>query len=467
MKKTQKTPTKYDVARLVPSIFATIVRPKFEIVKHLTIIDDKLAQTVYGDIQRLIITMPRRHGKTFLTSETFPLWFIAVNELRGRPVEVAVVSYNQSKACDISRSIRDLFNHPDFNKVFPNTKLKDGNESVEQWSTELGSKFYATGVGGSLTGRGCHLLILDDCFKNAEEALSANRREHIKEWYRTAAFNSVYEDGVIVHIGTRWHSDDLIGHVLANDEKVQPEYRENWTVIHQQAIIDEGTDNERPLWPRNEKTKTGFTLQYLKRIRETQGHRWWSTQYRGIPIDTSEGTLGHPRRGTPTPDKMPTKLFGYIDTAFDGMDSTAFVIGGVIPGTDEVYIAYADVKRKNSVEWSPQIATIMKQYDVRSCLVEKNADKGWTGKEIMNNGVHVIHRTTTKNKVGRIQSWVGNKYKNLLFDERCTPEFIALLSSWSELSAHDDCADAVAGLVEFLLDKARGVQPLSPDFFRG
>lgn len=467
MKTKSALPTNLELARYLPTAFAKMMRAKFVSAPHLKPIDTALTQVVYGDLKRLIITMPRRHGKTFLTSETFPLWFIAVNEMRGRTVEVALVSYNQTKATDISRSLRDLFNHPDFNKIFPGTRLKDGNESVEQWSTEAGSKVYAVGVGGSLTGRGANLIVVDDSYKNAEEALSAGHRKKVNDWYETAAFTSLYEDGVVIHIGTRWHSEDLIGTVLKKDTEAAPEYKENWHVIHQQAIIDEGTDDERPLWPRDARHRVGFTMEFLKRMRQNQGYRWWSTQYRGIPIDEAEGVLGFPKRGTPS--IYPKNLFCFVDTAFDGQDLTAFVIGGIIPGTEpkQVWVAYADARRANSVALAPVIAGKCKEYGVRSCIIEKNADKGWTADAVRSHGIHTISKNQNKNKVGRIQTWVGNIYSRILVSEHCTPEFVAALSGWSELSTHDDCPDALAGLTEHLLGSNQGATVLPPNFFRG
>ena len=84
------------------------------------------------------------------------------------------------------------------------------------------------GVGGALTGKGSNLLIIDDAFKNAEESNSELIREKKWEWFRTAAYTRLEPEGVIIMVATRWHEEDLTGHVLTEME----EGGEQWTLLH-------------------------------------------------------------------------------------------------------------------------------------------------------------------------------------------------------------------------------------------
>ncbi len=114
--------------------------------------------------------------------------------------------------------------------------MKDDAAAVKHWETNEGGGVWAAGVGGSITGKGFHLGIIDDPIKNAEEAASEIIREKHKEWYSSTFYTRQEPDAAIVIIQTRWHEDDLTGWLLA--QEIEGEEPENWHVVCLPAIAE-------------------------------------------------------------------------------------------------------------------------------------------------------------------------------------------------------------------------------------
>lgn len=160
-----------------------------------------------GEVKRLIIECPPRHGKSQLSTINFPAWYIGKHPDR----EIITASYNADLAQDFGAKTRDLVNQEEFKAIFPSISLKEDTQSKAKWATNMKGSYTSVGVGGSLTGRGADLLIIDDPIKNREEADSEVIREKIWDWYTSTARTRLEKDAAIVIIMTRWHLDDLVG----------------------------------------------------------------------------------------------------------------------------------------------------------------------------------------------------------------------------------------------------------------
>jgi hypothetical protein len=429
------------LARSIPGVFAKLIQPSFKFYDHLEPVESILCKTVEKGMVRAIIAQPRRHGKTFFTAEIGAAWYLGNMERLGYSVEIVIATYGQDKSNDTVRSIIQNIKTHAYKKIFPNTVLK--SDSIEGPITKLGSKIHSVGVDGPLTGKGADLIIFDDTIKDAMEAQSVTTLKRLRDWYQTVAYTSLYQNGSVIVIGTRWCKDDLQG-IIETDSP------EEWTVINMPAIIDEGLETERALCPER------FTLDRLKIIRSTLSHRWWMTQYQGVPIDAGDDQMGTPKRA----NYQPKDIFCFIDPAFDGNDKTAFVFGG-IDNEKHISILRAESIRKNAIELVPLIAEIGLKLGCRTYIVEKNADKGYTANELRKFNLHVVDHTATKNKVGRILAYVKGNWPNIYCSDRCSSDFIKDVAQWSELSKHDDAIDALAGLIEYLLDGSK--KPIAYD----
>lgn len=156
---------------------------------------------------RLMLLMPPRHGKSEIASKTFPAWHLG----RYPDHEIIACSYNVGLAMGFSRKVQALFDDPAFQTVFE-ARLNPNHRAAEEWGVHgrLGG-YVAAGVGGGITGKGAHVLIIDDPIKNAEEADSADIREKLWDWYGSTAYTRLAPGAGVLVIQTWWHDDDLAG----------------------------------------------------------------------------------------------------------------------------------------------------------------------------------------------------------------------------------------------------------------
>jgi predicted phage terminase large subunit-like protein len=156
--------------------------------------------------------------------------------------------------------------------VFPSVELAPDSHAANRMNTNHGGAYVAAGVGTAVTGRGAHIALIDDPFKDREEADSERRRDVVWDWYRSTLFTRLMPGGSIVLIQTRWHEDDLAGRLLAAED--------DWEVLELPAIDVDG----KALWP------SWYDEAALARIKATVGPREWSALYQQRP-QPDEGTF--------------------------------------------------------------------------------------------------------------------------------------------------------------------------------
>jgi len=249
--------------------FVGLTMASYQAAAHHAAIAAALEAVEAGTVKRLVITMPPRHGKSELASIRFPAWYLGRNPDK----RIILASYADSLALTFGRQIRNLVRGEEFRAVFPDVALARDSTSADHWNI-AGRRggLIAAGVGSGITGHGADLLIIDDPVKDASEADSPTVRENKWEWYTRTAYTRLQPGGSAVLIGTRWHVDDLIGRVLAQDT-------ENWQVLHLPAIDAEG----RALWPER------YPIEELRKIKDTIGLRAWESLYQGRPVLESGG----------------------------------------------------------------------------------------------------------------------------------------------------------------------------------
>lgn len=186
---------------------------------------------------RLILTVPPRHGKSTLVSDMFPSWVLGKHP----EWELIASSYSLALPLKFSRDIRNRLRDPSYQAIFPGTTLRDDAQAAEEWRLTSGGGYRAAGVGGGITGMGAHILLVDDPVKDAAEANSETIRGNTKSWFNTAAYSRLAPGGGVLLVMTRWHDDDLVGHVLAQmKEQIEagtPEEEiDMWELINYPAI---------------------------------------------------------------------------------------------------------------------------------------------------------------------------------------------------------------------------------------
>lgn len=145
---------------------------------------------------RLLLMMPPRSGKSELGSRHFPPWVLGQHP----DWEIIAASHTSSLTLSFSRYIRDLTRDPSFQALFPDMRLDPTSQSVENWNTLSGGGYMAAGVGTGITGRGAHILLLDDLVKDIEAADSPTIRENTWEWYGSTAYTRLAPGGGVLGI---------------------------------------------------------------------------------------------------------------------------------------------------------------------------------------------------------------------------------------------------------------------------
>lgn len=255
--------------------------PGYKAANHHRLIADALQRVVSGECKRLMINMPPRHGKSMEASEYFPAYYLGHHPTH----QVMHASYSQELVDGFGRKVRNQLKDELYQLIFPGTQLSDDSAAANKFNTVQGGAYFAVGVGGSATGRGAHLLLIDDPVKDREEADSDRMRQNLKDWYTSVAYTRLMPGGAIVVIQTRWHEDDLSGWLLKDHA------HENWEVLNLPAWDCDDNPTEA-LWPE------AYPIDRLRQIKATLPPRDWQALYMqrpraGTGADFKRGWLNH------------------------------------------------------------------------------------------------------------------------------------------------------------------------------
>ena len=240
-------------------------RPDYKVSELHRKIAAALERVEAGLCKRLMIFVPPRHGKSMLTSEHFPAWFLGRNPHKS----IVCATYAQDLADDFGRKVRNQVIDGLFREIFPGCQISEDSASASRINTVQHGAYYAVGVGGALTGRGAHVLLIDDPHKDRADAESLTMRKRVKEWYQSTAYTRLMDGGAVIVMMTRWHEDDLAGWLLKEHAD------EGWEVVKIPA--------EPAPWPER------YPDEELRRIRRMIGPREWSALYMQEPIPGGGG----------------------------------------------------------------------------------------------------------------------------------------------------------------------------------
>ena len=193
-----KRPVEVLKARAVLELaaFATKLWGGYKPARHHHKIAEALERVARGELKRLMIFMPPRHGKSMLASEFFPAWYLGRNPTH----QVIAATYAQGLADDFGRKVRNIMQDPGFAEVFPGTLLADDSQAANRFHLSQRGAYFAVGAGGPITGRGADLLLIDDPIKGREDAESETMRQRLKDWYTSVARTRLMPGGAIVVI---------------------------------------------------------------------------------------------------------------------------------------------------------------------------------------------------------------------------------------------------------------------------
>lgn len=227
-------------------------RSKYKDAKHHRAVARTLEAIIKEEVKYtfIVLTMPPRHGKSEQVSRKLPAWVMGkFPEWNG-----VVATYNDDFAADFGKNVRDIVKTTQFRQVFPKVSLKRGGAASDRLETTAGGQWSFVGRGGSLTGRGAHVLICDDLIKDDKEAQSQAIRDQAWNWFTKVAMSRRMGRKIVILTFTRWHSDDPIGRLT---DPENPYYNEKLAekikIINIPAIAEDddplGRKPGEPLWP--------------------------------------------------------------------------------------------------------------------------------------------------------------------------------------------------------------------------
>ena len=234
-----------------------------------------LLMDVEDDLKdRIAVSMAPRMGKSQMISIYYPAWYLG----RHPDHKVIVASHTADLAVVMARKVRNLIASPEYARIFPNTRIAPDAKAAAQWNTTQGGEYFAIGVGGALAGRGAHLIIADDPLSEQDiKAGNTSSLDSTYEWFSAGLRTRLMPGGKICVLHTRWHQRDLIGRLLK--DSATNEGGDKYEAFEFPAILYEGTENEKSIWPEQ------WSLEALQTTRASMHHiMWqWYAQYQQNP----------------------------------------------------------------------------------------------------------------------------------------------------------------------------------------
>ena len=385
--------------------FASFVKemwPGFIDGRHHKVMGKKFQEIADGKLKRLIINMPPRHTKSEFASFLLPAWFLG--KFPGK--KIIQTSNTAELAVGFGRKVRNLVDSEQYAKTFPNVNLRSDSKAAGRWATNAGGEYFAIGVGGTVTGKGADLLIIDDPHSEQEAALAATSPEifdKVYEWYTSGPRQRLQPGGAIIVVMTRWSKKDLTGKIL---QSMIDKDGEHWEVISFPAILPSGN----PLWPEF------WSLPELEALRLELPAGKWNAQYQQEPTSEEGAIIKREWWKLWEPEKPPRCEFVIQswDTAFtksERADYSACTTWGVFylnenPNDPNVILLDAYKKRMEFPELKEKAFNYYKEWEPDAFIVEAKASGAPLIFELRAMGIPVQEFTPSRgnDKMVRINS---------------------------------------------------------------
>lgn len=392
----------------------------------------------------LVINIPPRHGKS-RTAGKFVEWVLGKDHSQ----KIMTGSYNETLSTTFSKSVRNAIqevkadeNITVLNDVFPQTEIKRGDGAMNLWGLVGGYQNYlATSPGGTATGFGANIIVVDDLIKSALEANNAAVLDGHWDWFVNTMLSRLESGGKIIIIMTRWHSKDLAGRALEELPKIGYKVRH----VNMKAFNEE-----------TEEMLYDDILNFEEYSRKTKAMSpdIANANYQQEPIDL-KGAL---YSGFKTYRERPEfkEIAAYIDTADTGSDNLAGFIYGVT-FDDDAYILDTIYTKEPMEVTEPLTARKLAENSVNVAHIESNnGGRGFARaveRQLPNNRTVISKFTQSKNKQARILSNATWVMEHVYFPENWHnkwPELYKDLMTYQRegKNAHDDAPDALTGIGE-------------------
>tara|TARA_R110002072_G_scaffold35076_2_gene104175 strand:- start:25035 stop:26663 length:1629 start_codon:yes stop_codon:yes gene_type:complete len=458
---------------------------RYQRARHLDFLGDKLSEAAYGKDKRIVVSMPVRHGKSWLTSMWFVVWYLD----RWPDRKIILVGHGADFARKWGRRVRNLIRrHKDQLRV----RLAPDMSAADAWETTAGGGMITAGIGGQINGEGCHLLLVDDYCKNDKQAMSKPWRDGVKDFWDSTAETRMEPGASCVIVATRWHEDDLIGRLIAAEEEAEAEQLEEstegltdeeihraidrWDQVILPAIAEEndplGREPGEALWPER------WPLWRLARKRRSKGAWVWAAIYQQRPAPMDGGffraewlrfftRVGDLVTYRPTPEDPPRSIrlssltvFSVVDLATSQKEGADYLVVGTFGLAPDGCLFLLGVAREKTGGPGiiPLIESQMERWGSVVVWIEAAGFQLSLVQNARKKGLPVRELRADKNKEARaLPATAELEAGTVLFDGRAEwwDAFQRELMSFPG-GAHDDQVDVLSYAVQIVLDLGAG-----------
>ena len=375
---------------------------------HVEVLAAKLEACRQGKIKRLIINIPPRYLKSISASVALPAFWLGHDP----SAQIICVSYGQELSDKLARDCRAIMNTGWYQSVFP-TRLSGEKQSVQEFATTENGFRLATSVGGALTGRGGDVIIIDDPLK-PDEALSDPQRNKCNEWFSNTLRSRLNDkqNGCIILIMQRLHEDDLVGHVLG---------QEDWDVVRFPAIAEEAEEHtiETVFGSRRFKREVGDVLhpereskETLDRICKTMGEYNFAGQYQQAPAPFGGGMVKEAWFKRYAPNDLPDHFDQIVqswDTANKPTELSDFSVCTTW-GIKDQHIFLLNVLRKRMAypDLKRAVKELWQSYKPSVILIEDKASGTQLIQELIEDRIYAVTRFKPEfDKIMRLNAQTG------------------------------------------------------------
>jgi predicted phage terminase large subunit-like protein len=429
--------------------------PGFIHGRHHAVVAKKFEEIASGKLKRLAISMPPRHTKSEFGSYLFPAWFLG----KYPDKKIMQASNTGELAVGFGRKVRNLVMSDQYSEVFPDVRLRQDSKAAGRWSTNHSGEYFAIGVGGTMTGRGADIAIIDDPHSEGEAVQAAFQPEiydKAYEWYTSGPRQRLQPNGAIIIIATRWSENDLIGRVLK--DAADRGRADEWEVIEFPAIMPSGN----PLWPEF------WSLEELTALKEELPPSKWNAQYQQRPTGEEGAIVKRDwwkiwEKEDPPPCEFIIQAWDTAYTKGQRNDFSACTTWGIFhlnedEGDVNIILLDRYMERLEFPDLKEKAKQMYQMWEPDACIIEAKASGLPLIFELRQMGIPVSDFTPTRgkngqsnDKIARLNS-VADIFKSGKVwapDKKWARDLIENMAAFP-FAAHDDDVDtAIMALMRF------------------
>lgn len=418
----------------------------YEPLRHTELIADELQRIIDGEQRHIIIEMPPRHGKSMTVTETFPSYYIGKNPDK----KVITAAYSDGLSRGFGRLNRNKFT--EFATTVFGLRIADDNGSVADWGVfNHKGGMVSTGIGGSITGKGADLLLIDDPIKNAQEAQSKTLRDRVWQEWESTLSTRLHKGASVVVIMTRWHEDDFVGRLLENSPY-------NWERLRLPAIAEDDEDLLKRDIGTALSPELGFDEDWAINKKIEVGSRTWASLYQQRP-SPAEGAIFN-RNWIKYVNTPPAKYDNMViswDFTFKDTDTSDYVVGQVWQKVGAEFYCIDQIRAQLDFTQSVQaVVNLKNKYPgCRTVLIEDKANGPAIINTLKQRVSGIVPITPRDSKVGRANAVTpffeaGNVHyvNGIPHLNDAIEELIAFPNS-----KHDDTTDATTQALNYFAER--------------